>query len=101
MVSEHRLTQRCSSLEGLESSNPNMSRMPMNPSVEQCLTALLRRAMDLLDFLEPAVPTVDATWLATSKCCDSLESELMVPERGPTGLLRLLARLTIVATVRQ
>lgn len=43
------------------SSNPNMSRIPMDPSVAclAMLTALLSAAMDLLD-LEPAVPTVDA-----------------------------------------
>lgn len=34
----------------------------MNPSVAW-RTALLRAAMDLLD-LEPAVPTVEACWLA-------------------------------------
>ena len=37
----------------------------------------------------------------TSWCTDSFESELIVPDKGPTGRLRLLARLTIVATVRQ
>lgn len=42
----------------LGSSNPNMSRMPIDPSVA-CRTALLRAAIDLLD-LDPAVPTVDA-----------------------------------------
>ncbi len=51
----------------------------------------------MLDFLEPAVPTVEAWREATSWCTDSLE--LMEPE--PMGFLRLLARLTIVATVRQ
>ncbi len=33
MVSEQRLMQSCSSWLGLLSSNPNMSRTPMNPSV--------------------------------------------------------------------
>lgn len=36
----------------------------MKPSVA-CLTALLRTLMDL-DAFEPAVPTVDACWDATS-----------------------------------
>jgi hypothetical protein len=49
---------RLSSVCTLGSSNPNMSRIPMNPSVA-CLTAVLRTAMDRLD-LDPAVPTVDA-----------------------------------------
>lgn len=39
-----------------------MSRIPIKPSVAW-RTALLRAAMDLLD-LEPAVPTVEACWLA-------------------------------------
>jgi hypothetical protein len=46
----------------LGSSKPNISRIPMNPSVAW-RTALLRAAMDLLD-LDPAVPTVEACWLA-------------------------------------
>ena len=59
MVSEHKLIHKCSSWLGLLSSNPNMSRIPMNPSVA-CRTALFKIAMDLLDFLEPDVPTVEA-----------------------------------------
>lgn len=38
----------------------------------------------------------------TSWRTDSFESELMVPpDRGPTGLFKLLALLTMVATVLQ
>ncbi len=76
-----------------------MSRIPMNPSVA-CRTAVLRTAIERLDF-EPAVPTVDACWLATSAWLwtESLESELSVPDIH--SRLRLLARLTIVATVLQ
>lgn len=40
------------------SSNPNISKIPMEPSVAW-RTALFKAAIDLLD-LEPAVPTVDA-----------------------------------------
>jgi hypothetical protein len=47
--------------------------------------------------LDPAVPTVDACREASSWCTDSLE--LMDPD--PMGFLRLLARFTMVATVRQ
>ncbi len=60
----YNMTRTCSSLLGFPSSNPNMSRMPMNPSVAW-RTALFSRAIDLADFLEPAVPTVEAWWLAT------------------------------------
>jgi hypothetical protein len=49
----------------LGSSNPNISKIPINPSVA-CLTALFKAAIDLLDF-DPAVPTVEACWLATCK----------------------------------
>ncbi|KDR05711.1 hypothetical protein L798_04623 [Zootermopsis nevadensis] len=49
-------------LHCVRSSKPNMSRIPIKPSVAW-RTALLRAAMDLLD-LEPAVPTVEACWLA-------------------------------------
>lgn len=76
-----------------------MSRMPMKPSVA-CRTAVLSTAIERLD-LEPAVPTVDACWLITSAwlCTESFESELSVPDMH--SRLRLLARRTIVATVRQ
>jgi hypothetical protein len=83
-----------------------MSNIPMNPSVAW-RTALFRMAMDLRLFCEPAVPMVEAPpwWLLTVSSrwlfTDSFESELMVPESGPTGRLRLLARRTMVATVRQ
>merc|ERR1719232_964126 len=89
MVSLHRLMQSCSSWLGLLSSNPNMSRIPMNPSVAllACLMAWLRMARLLLDFLLPAVPTVLAWRLATSWWTDSLED--MDPDKA--GLLRLLA----------
>lgn len=42
----------------LGSSKPNMSKIPIEPSVAW-RTALLRAAMDLDDF-DPAVPTVEA-----------------------------------------
>lgn len=42
----------------LGSSKPNMSRMPIKPSVA-CFTALFNTLMDL-DALDPAVPTVEA-----------------------------------------
>lgn len=85
------------------SSNPNMSKIPIDPSVA-CLamfTALFRAAMDLLD-LEPAVPMVDACWLATSAWLwtESLESLLNVPSVEPSRF-KLFARRTMVATVRQ
>lgn len=80
-----------------------MSKIPMEPSVA-CLamfTALLRAAIDLLDF-EPAVPIVEACWLVTSAwlCTESLESLLNVPN-VELSRFRLLARRTIVATVLQ
>ena len=53
--------------------------------------------MDLEDFFEPAVPRVEAWRDVTSWWTESLE--LMEPER--MGRLRLLARFTMVATVRQ
>ena len=53
--------------------------------------------MDLEDFFEPAVPRVEACRDVTSWWTESLE--LMEPER--MGRLRLLARFTMVATVRQ
>ena len=78
--------------------------MPINPSVA-CLTALFKRAIDFADLrllLDPAVPIVEARAVeATSWATDSLESELKVPDKGPAGLFKLLARRTIVATVRQ
>lgn len=57
MVSAHKLMQRCSSCPNLGSSKPNMSRMPMKPSVA-CLTALFKAAIDLLPAL--VAPMVDA-----------------------------------------
>lgn len=82
------------------SSKPNMSRMPMKPSVA-CLTALLSAAIDF-ELFDPAVPTVDACWLATSAWLwtDSFELEERVPKVEPS-LFKLFARLTMVATVRQ
>lgn len=92
----------------------------MNPSVAW-RTALFNATMDL----EPELPPiVDACWLLTSTWLwtDSLESELSVPEPRLLGVevemisiinqpcvaflkdfyrFKLLARLTIVATVRQ
>lgn len=121
----------------LGSSNPNMSRIPMKPSVA-CFTALFNTLIDL-DALDPAVPTVEACWDATSPWwwtlsllvqitlltllanenaktisnCSSVWiykqtiilpetylSEESVPEVEPSRL-RELARLTMVATVRQ
>ena len=67
------------------------STRPCQNNKQECLPK------DLLDFLEPEVPTVEAWREATSWCTDSLE--LMEPE--PIGFLRLLALFTIVATVRQ
>lgn len=90
------------------SSKPNISRIPMKPSVAW-RTALLSAAIDLLD-LEPAVPAVLACWLSTSAwlCTDSFESELSVPSVEPSveprvepSRFRLLALRTMVATVRQ
>ena len=82
-----------------------MSRIPMNPSVA-CLTALFRIAIDLWLFLDPEVPTVEATVSASLLLflmTDSLEPELIVaaPPVRPVGLLRLFALRTMVATVRQ
>lgn len=48
----------------LTSSNPNMSRMPMNPSVAW-RTAELSTVIDLED-LAPLEPMVDACWLPVS-----------------------------------
>lgn len=48
----------------LLASNPNMSKMPMNPSVA-CLTAELSTVMDL-EALTPPEPIVDACWLLFS-----------------------------------
>lgn len=80
-----------------------MSKIPMDPSVAclAMLTALLRAAIDLLDF-EPAVPIVEACWLATSAwlCTESFESLLNVPNVEPSRF-KLFALRTIVATVLQ
>lgn len=69
--------QRCSSWASFGSSNPNMSRIPIKPSVA-CRTALFNAA---IDFEPEFPPTVDACWLFTSTWLwtDSLESELRVP----------------------
>ena len=64
-----------------------LPKTPMNPSVA-CLIALLRMARLLLDFLEPAVPIVEACREATSCCTLSLELNdptiihTMIPCRG-------------------
>ena len=54
----------CSNWLGLLSSKPNMSKIPMNPSVA-CFKAWLRSAIDLFDLLELDVPTVEAWRLDT------------------------------------
>lgn len=91
---------KCSSwasFGAMKSSNPNMSRIPMKPSVAW-RTALFRAT---IDFEPEFPPMVEACWLFTSAwlCTDSFESELRVPEpRLRRNLISFLMRLDLIVS---